>query len=197
MMMANNTVVDGDTHPLYQIKAPPELRARRLLQLYFTLQRICLSDTGSGHLGRGRGGWDVHHHAHLVRVLGDGCHNLAEIAAGLWYGHRPAAPHVLDEALYHECLWLWTQAEGLPYPAAWERDSHVMRVWRDFWGLVAEVVDRPLRAGVPLRPEPPESACQSLLNAMLHHGARVRRPWWMRLLRIPGQLVTTPGEAGR
>jgi hypothetical protein len=110
-------------------------RASTILERYFALTRVAL---GAHHEMSviERQGWTLRDHAILCRTLGDGCHNLAQIARD---GN--------EAALVHECEWLWAQAQQLRYPAHWDGED-VQFAWCAFWNAVAEPLGRPPRYGV-------------------------------------------------
>lgn len=155
-------------------------QARRILGRFFALQRVALGGDRLEHELE-RGGWSLRNHMRTVRLLGDGCHNLAEIAET---GD--------GAALTSECRWLYEMAErGLPYPGCWDRDDLTATAWREFWEAVAAPLNAPPAYGQPWEKiESQQEALHRIRYEAESRGLSAPLPWWATLLcGWPGTLL--------
>lgn len=159
-----------------------------ILNAYFSLNRAALGAERLDDACR-RDGWTLFDHARLVRFLADGCHNLPEIAAGLWEGGQAVPEDRLRIGLEQECRALYKLTEVAQYPATWEREQAIF-AWRTFCERVAAALDLPPQYGRPFsKPETAEQARARIVIEADSRAITTSPPLWARLLGVRGRLI--------
>jgi len=179
------------------IKESPQEQARDILSYYFGLQRVVFGcPDAMSHLEYC--GWTWADCAELIRIMGDGCHNLSEIAGGHWgpVGDTSTEDD-LRTGLEHECRWLYERVETLHIPASWEH-SDFYELWKAFWNKVSSVLNVPAKYGKTFeRSEPQEQREFRMRMEMECDGWNFSSPFWVRLFSPNGYLVVPPKDRAK
>ena len=181
----------GETEMPESTQQRPQDQSAAILGAYFAMQRVLFGAYSGEYLAER--GWCLTRHMMLFRILADGCHNLAEIAGGLWCGHQLVPESKLRDALSCECQWLYEKAkDDLIYPAVWQQDSRLDLVWRRFWDAVAAPLDLPSVYGQPW--EEVETQEHALKRLRLEAESRGLLRYPSRLGRLFGLDAALPWE---